>query len=503
MDTKKSNFLEGRKLAHNVFWNLLGTGAPLFVAIFAIPVLIEGLGIARFGVLTIAWMVVGYFSLFDMGLGRALTKLVAEKLGQGQDGEIPSLVWTAISLMAVLGVLGAVVIALISPWLVGNILKIPVELRSETIIAFYLLALSIPIVIISTGLRGVLEAHQRFDLVNAVRIPLGISTFLAPVVVLPFSNSLAIVVASLVCVRLVSLIAYGFLCFFVEPNLRYSIAVRRALIWPLVNFGGWMTVTNIVSPLMVYMDRFIIGAVLSMTAVSYYATPYEVVTKLFIIPGALMGVLFPAFSAALAQDRQHASDLFDRAVNYIFISLFPVVLIIVTFSDEILTLWLGSDFSNNSSLVLQLLAVGVLINSHAHVPFGLIQGAGRPDIIAKLHLLELPFYSLILWWSLNTFGIYGAACAWVVRVSVDAILMFIVANRFLSTPYTFFIGSFLKVSMIFFVLAIGALVPQIFLKGGFLLIVLFIFALQVWLKILNENEKTFIAGFLKTATNVK
>ena len=162
MPEKKTSLISGRHLTRNVFWNLLGAGAPLLVAVVAIPMLIEGMGLARFGVLTIAWMVVGYFSLFDFGLGRALTKLVAEKLGNGQGKEIPSLIWTAMSLMAVLGVLGAVVVAVISPWLVADVLNMPAELQSETLIAFYLLAASVPVVISSTGLRGILEAHQRF-----------------------------------------------------------------------------------------------------------------------------------------------------------------------------------------------------------------------------------------------------------------------------------------------------------------------------------------------------
>ena len=48
-----------------------------------------------------AWMVLGYFSLFDLGLGRALTKMVAEKLGLGLERELPCLVGTALGLMMV------------------------------------------------------------------------------------------------------------------------------------------------------------------------------------------------------------------------------------------------------------------------------------------------------------------------------------------------------------------------------------------------------------------
>src|SRR5713226_920143 len=105
----------GRLLARNTVWNLLGNGAPMIVAVFCIPVLIRGLGKERFGVLTLAWALIGYASLFDLGLGRALTQLVAKKLGVGEEREIPALAWTSLLLMMVLGLAGAAIVALASP----------------------------------------------------------------------------------------------------------------------------------------------------------------------------------------------------------------------------------------------------------------------------------------------------------------------------------------------------------------------------------------------------
>jgi len=497
MTDRKTQLTSGRILARNVLWNLLGAGAPLLVAIVAIPMLVDGLGTARFGVLTLAWMVVGYFNLFDLGLGRALTKLVAEKLGKGQDEEIPVLIWTAMSLMTVLGILGALVGALLSPWLVGGVLKIPPELQRESLTAFYILAASVPIVISTTGLRGILEARQRFGQINVVRIPLGMFTFLGPLAVLPFSKSLVPVVTALVIARLVSWCAYTVLCLQVEPALRHSVSVDHAMIRPLIHFGGWMTVTNIVGPLMVYLDRFLIGAMISMTAVAYYATPYEVVTKIWIIPGAFMGVMFPAFAAAFVQDRLRAARLFQRAVNYIFLALFPIVLIIVTFAREGLALWLGGEFASHSSLVLQLLAAGVLINSHAHVPFGMMQGAGRPDLTAKLHLIELPFYLLILWWMLTAYGIVGAAIAWLARVAIDAIFRFVMANRLLPESSRGRMQSVLMAGMGIFGLALGAYIPCIGMKGVFLLLVLPLFTLVAWFFILATEERDMVRNTLK------
>jgi len=485
----------GRTLARNTIWNLVGQGAPLLVALFAIPLLIKGMGADRFGVLTLAWAVVGYFSLFDLGLGRALTKLVAEKLGAEQAEDIPRLICTALALMGMLGIIGALVAASISPWLVYDILKIPQALQGETLNAFYLLSLSIPVVISAIGLRGVLEAHQRFDLTNIVRIPLGIFTFLGPLIVLPFSNSLFPMVAVLVGVRILTCGVFLALCLRQVPALRHNIKPQRAMVRPLISFGSWMTVTNIVGPLMVYLDRFLIGALISVTAVAYYATPYEVVTKLWLISGALIGVLFPAFSTTLVQNRARTARLFGRGINYIFLALFPLSLIIVTLAHEGMTLWLGVEFADNSSFVLQWLAIGVFINSIAQIPFALVQGAGRPDLTAKMHIVELPFYLLTLWWLLGVYGIKGAAIAWVARVGIDTLILFVMVRWLLPNTKACMWNSLLRIVIAVCIFIIAGHITNLFLKGMFLVGLLTVFIVVTWLWLLAPEERKLVKDF--------
>ncbi len=487
----------GRMLARNTLWNLLGGGIPLLVAIFTIPLLIRGLGTHRFGVLTLAWMGVGYFSLFDLGLGRALTLLVSEKLGAGQNGEIPSLVWTALLLIAFLGVVGAAVLMGLSSWLVRGILKVPLGLQSETLNAFYLLALSVPIIVSTAGMRGVLEAYQRFDFTNIVRIPLGLLNFLGPLAVLPFSISLFPVVALLVAGRLVAWVLHLWLCLRVVPALCHGIKLKRELVRPLITFGSWMTVSNIISPLMVYFDRFLIGALLSMAAVAYYATPYEVVTRLSIISVGLVGVLFPAFSSTLGQSRDRAAQLFGRGINYVFLALFPLVLIVVTLSQEGLELWLGADFAKHSEPVLQWLAVGVLVNSLARVPSALVQGSGRPDITAKLHLIELPLYLATLWWLINAYGIGGAAVAWAMRVVVDAVALFAVTRWLLPATAKTICRIAVTLGAALLCLGLGTLTAGIIVKGLFLTGVMIVFVPVAWFFILSADERVFVCNHFK------
>jgi O-antigen/teichoic acid export membrane protein len=484
----------GRLLARNTLWNLAGNGAPLLVAVFSIPILIRGLGKDRFGVLTLAWALIGYASLFDIGLGRALTQLVAKKLGGGEDHEIPALAWTSLLLMLALGAVGTVVIVAVSPWLVHHGLKIPIGIQPEVLRSFYLLGLAVPAVIATAGLRGLLEAHQRFDLVTALRIPTGVFTFLGPLLALPFSRSLVPVVGILVAGRFLGCLAHLLVCFRVVPELRRRIAWHGPSAGPLLRFGSWMTVTNIVGPLMVTLDRFLIAGLISVTAVTYYATPYEVVTKLLLIPVAVMGVIFPAFSASFAQDRNRAALLFGRSVKYVLLALFPIVLLIVALAQNGLTVWLGADFAQHSTRVVQWLAVGVLANSLALVPFSFVQGIGRPDLTAKLHLSELPIYIGVLLWLIRADGIEGAAIAWSARSVFDALAMFLIARRFLpaGSPMASRTKVLLAVAVVTLFLAV--LPQELMLKAAFLLVAILSFVLVTWFLILTPEERSLAHG---------
>jgi O-antigen/teichoic acid export membrane protein len=418
-----------RRLARNALLNLLGQGAPLIAAVVAIPLLIHGLGEASFGILTLAWAAIGYFTLFDFGLGRALTHAVATRVGAGDD-DLSAVSWTALVLMALLGVLGSLVLLAAAPVLAHRVLQIPQELREESRVSFQLLALSVPAMIMTAGLRGIMEAHQDFGLATMLRLPLALFTFLGPLAVLPFSRRLVPVVAVLVLGRILTWVAHLLICFRRYEFLRSRGSFRAALVRPLVRFGGWMTISNVVSPMMVSMDRFLIGAILPIVAVAHYVTPYEVVTKILLVPQAVLGVLFPAFAAAFVQDRRRAAVLFERGLRTTALLTAPVLLILTTFAREGLGLWVGAEFARASTLVLQLLAIGTFVNGAVGQPaFTLMQGAGRPDLTAKLHLVELPLYAAGIWALARGFGLAGVALAWTLRVSFDAAVLSYLAGK--------------------------------------------------------------------------
>ncbi len=426
-----SHLIRGKLLAQNALWNLAGQGLPLMAGLVAIPILINGLGTERFGILTLVWVVLGYFNLFDFGIARALIKLVAEKLGNGQSRDIPQLVWTAVSIMTLLGITGAIMLSWLTPWLVETVLNIPEGLRKESIIAFYLLALSVPVMINSTAFRGILESYQLFRTVTAVRIPLGLFIYLGPLIILSFSKNISHIVGILVLARLIVLVIYFLLCLRLIPGLNANIRIKFGMLRSLLSFGGWITLSQLIGPILLYVDRFLLASFISISVVAYYTTPYEIVIKLLIIPLSVLGVMFPAFSTTYANNIKHLKYLYYQTIKYNFLLLFPCVLVLILFAKAGLKVWLHGDFAEQSYLIVQVLSIAVFINSFGHISQSLIQASGRPDITAKLHVVELPLYLIYLSRFLKAYGINGAAFAWLTRVTISSIILAFLSKRYI------------------------------------------------------------------------
>lgn len=496
--TTRERLSSGRLLARNTGFSLAGQAATLVVAFFAVPLLVQGLGTARFGVLALAWVVIGYAQVFDLGIGRALTRFTAERIGAGREDEVPRLFWTAFLGMVALGLVAGGAVALISPWLVGTVLDVPAELERETLHTFWVLSAGLPLAISGAALRAYLEAWQRFDLVNAVVIPAAVLTYFGPVLVLQFEDSLVAVVAAVVFSRVLSFTVNMLLVFRVTPALRTARGLQRSLLRGLLGFGGWVTTWNVVNAFLIAADRFLVGALVSLTAVAYFATPYEVMTKLLVVSIAIAGVFFPAFSLTLERSPQRAAPIFSGGIRFGFIALFPIALATVAFAGEGLDLWLGPAFAENSEVVLQWLGVGVLIASLNQIGLGLVQST-RPDLPAKLALVELPLYLGLFVVLLDAFGISGGAAAWAVRAAVEGIVLLLMVRRL--TPEGVAALGRLGVAAAggAVAFAAAALLDGVGARVVLVAVVLLAFLPLAWFQILDAGERALVVTRLRAA----
>lgn len=417
-------------LRRNTIWNLIGNGTPLLAGVALIPFTLKQLGAEAFGVLTLIWGLIGYFSLFDFGTGRALTLQIGKLVAARQYGEIPSTLRAGLFLTFCTGIIGGVLIFLLTPLMVDSWLKINLNFQSDAKCAFQIAALGIVFTTLTSGLRGAQEGLGEFATSNLTKIFLGFGMFALPALsVWIHGPHLWIIALYLILVR-----AGAFLiCIF---NLRkyllrsWNHQISFQKLKTLFSFGAWVTVSGVVGPLMVYGDRFFVSASLGVALLPLYALPQEALQRLLIIPASVTGALLPHLAGLRHQEIQAA---YKKEYRRMTVMMGLICSISVLAFYPIFSLWISQDFALKAFPIALILALGIWFNAIAFVPYTFLHAMGNSKVTAYFHLIELVVYLLLLYALVKVFGLPGAAFAWTVRVLIDLVLLSFFTNKTLLT----------------------------------------------------------------------
>ena len=413
-------------LKRNTLWNLAGSVLPLVAGAGLIPYTLAHLGNESFGILTLIWGLIGYFNLFDLGVGRSLTFQLSRLKASGKIPEIGPTLRAGMLLTLGAGLAGAALIWVAAPALAGHWLKISPALQQDAMLAFLIAALGVLPTTLASGLRGALEGLDRFAASNISRILLGLWMFVLPAWAVYFhGNALWVIALYLVLGRFLVVVGMSF-------QLRAYL--RRAEDAPLQgrhlkvlwNYGLWVSITGIVGPLMVYGDRFFVSAAVGAEQLPLYAIPQEALLRLLLIPVALTGALLPR----LANMDDEASVRSYRQSNWrIAVCMFVVCLLAAALAYPVLAVWLSAEFARTALPVVLILCAGIWVNSMALMPYTLLHAKGNPRLTAIFHLAELALYLLAVWFLSSRFGLPGAALAWLARVALDLALLRLAVRR--------------------------------------------------------------------------
>lgn len=500
LETKASQ-TNTKTLRRNTIISFVGQVAVALCAIIMVPIIIHRLGYAAYGLLSLALTIFGSFSLLELGLGRATTKFVAEYLRTQEFDKISSVVWTSLLIQLIIGSVAGGVFYICAPLIVQK-MTIAANMLPEAEKMFRVLAFSIPLILGSSALRGALEGAQRFDITNYIKIPLNVFTYLIPLVCAKIGFSVSSIVLVMFIVRFLGTLVFLICCFSVLPQIKKIKLFQKIGVKDLFSYAGWVAVSNFIVPFLVQVDRYFIATLVAVSSVTFYAVPFEILNGLWIIPGSIAAALFPAFSSSKNTDANF-TDLFVRPVKYILISLGPIVLLLVVFSKDILLLWQGPVISQNSYHVLQILVIGVLINSLGWVPSNLLMGSGRPDLTAKVHIIQTPLYLVGAYFLIVKFGIIGAAVAFTLRVIFEAVLLFGLTFHIYKDLLKPFLLKTVKSSVFVIILAIvlfgqkALSIVSLFQNLLLSVVIMCVYGVVMWFFILDEFDKKLIPNPFK------
>lgn len=402
------------------FLNLIGLVIPSAVAIPAMAVMARMLGVEKFGLFMLAFSLLGYASIFDGGLTRSVIRAIASHDADNEKNK--RVMGTATTIVMCLSVVAAVLIVVFTSGII-KFLNVSESSFIDAYNSFQLLALVIPVYLVSVVWFAYLEGRQLFFTLNIYKMITGSVIAIIPILFLFFERTLFSAILGLFFARIFTLGLAFFSCLKGMRGIFFTF--KREECKRLLSFGGWITLSNIISPLMVYADRFLLSNMLGANQVAFYTAPAEVIARMGVVPGALSRTIFPLFS----QSNQKSGNLAKQAYKGLVIASLLMIAPVFIFAEFILEQWLGEQYGQKSALLIRVLLVGFFFNSLAQIPFSRIQAHGYAKLTAMIHLAELLPYITLLAGLVYIYGIAGAAFAWSLRVIVDFLVLEYYSHR--------------------------------------------------------------------------
>jgi len=201
-----------------------------------------------------------------------------------------------------------------------------------------------------------------------------------------------------------------------ELTRRERISVSLSRMWELLTYGGWVTLSAVFGPMLVIADRFAMGATLGMAAVAIYSIPYNMASRIAVLPSALTNALFPKLSAA---PPDAARALGEQALRVLMALISLPVLVAILAADPLLKLWVGAKTGAAAAPIARVLIYAFWFNALALVAFTRLQARGRPDLVAKILMVQIPPYWLGLYIAIAQHSLLGCAIVFLRGVIAD------------------------------------------------------------------------------------
>jgi len=403
----------GRRVAVNAGAAFGNQAALSAVGLFATAVFVRVLGAERFGGWGLIVGCVACASLFDLGLGVALVRRVAAAREDHDEEAARRAAGAALWASAWLGLVAAALVGAIAAPLAGW-LHVPAAHRDEFVLALRIAGIGAGLTVPSIALGAVPTALHRLDSVLRLELVVTAAMMMTQVVVVLAGGGVIGLATALLAARAASLAGRYVLARRMLGAL--PVAIGGYPLWAeLGRFGALKAVHQLSSQLVLYLDRFLVGAFLSVEAVAYYTVAVELAQRLLALQANVSVAFYPA-ACALARDPGALAALYQRTSRVVALLIFPAALALLFLVAPLLTLWVGPEYAVHSAGVLRLLAVGYALMALAAIPAGTADALGRPDLCARYGLASLGINVILSLILIPRFGLLGAGWALVGNV---------------------------------------------------------------------------------------
>ncbi len=415
-------------MIHNAFFSSLSWFLPLVLGVIATPIVVKGLGYEEYGIFS---LILGFISYsFAFGIGRAVTKYVAEFRVQNKTAEINEVISATLFLSIFLGVIAAVATVVFSKIIVRDVLQIDENNQETAIKALYIACATIGVIMIGQVFQGIIQALHRFDR-NSLLININGIILTAGNIALVFGDfGLNALLTWNLIVSIVNCLFFYHSAKNLLPELQLGFRVSGKILRLVSVYGLGIIGYQIFGNAILIFERSWIIRKLGAESLTFYVVPMTLAIYLHGLIGSLILVVLPAFSE-MRGDREKLLNLYRKATEIIFALVVFLAVQLICGSKIILKLWISEEFSGLTHALLIVHVVTFSLYALFNVIWQLAEGFGHPRFNAFISFFWLVISVPLMILLIGEYQNYGVAISRLTGVLLTVPLIFYAEKQFL------------------------------------------------------------------------
>ncbi len=378
---------KARIYARNLLANWIGHGANLAVMFFLSPYIVHTLGKTEYGIWNLLVSLTGSMGLFDLGIRASTERHIILHTGRGQFNLVNDTIRASLGFFSAMGV-GLLVLGFGLGWAFPSMFRdVPSNHREVVQILLPLLAGNIWLMAVSAIFGGVLVAHDRYDLVQAINLGMLAVRTGGTVMALGLGFGLPGLVVATIGAQLVSLVGNYVMARKTFPQMAiWPFWVSRGRVKELIGYGVAAFISAVAYRIIHQTDLFVVGALTTISLVAVYAVGAMLPEYLWGFVHQVSQTFFPPIQRAYVQnDLPYVHRLFIRQARMSLLIGIPLYVGILTFGGRFLRLWLGQSGLSTDDLAQASIVMAILCGSR----LVFLSGQGAAPLLSAIGHIRL------------------------------------------------------------------------------------------------------------------
>jgi O-antigen/teichoic acid export membrane protein len=405
---EKKSAESSKSIFRNVLYGFSTWVLPLGLSFYATPILVKALGNDDYGIYALVLGFIAYS--FNFGIGRAITKYIAEYRSSGETEKIKDVISATFFVNIVVGVIGASIIILLANWLVVNAFEIDAVSQTKTVYSFYISSGIIFFSMLIQVFNAILQGIHRFDVYSKIYNFNIFSLIIGNILLALYGYGLLTLLTWNLVVSVITCAIYFISAKKLLPEFGISFHFSKETLKLVLRFSYGVVGYQILANVLLLFERGWVTKKLGSEVLTYYVVPMMLSLYIHTFISSLLLVLFP-LASELKDDKEKLLRLYKKATKIVCLLVVFMAMTLIVQSSEFLTLWMDAAFAEKSATLLVIHTITFGLLAILTVSWQMTEGLGFPNYNFKMFAICLIISVSGMFILTNDYGSFGIAIA--------------------------------------------------------------------------------------------